>query len=107
VDAETVAEFLTFETDYPHSVAASIEALQQALDEVGAGGRGTPPVLRLARLRAELEFHRGLGSGTGLDGGRSMSDLLEHIQEELAVVDVEVERRYFTGETPMRQVVSA
>jgi uncharacterized alpha-E superfamily protein len=106
VEPETVAEFLTFETDYPHSVAAAIEALGRALDEVGTTGRGTAPVLRLARLRAELEFHRGLGPGR--DGGRQpMPELLEHIQQELAVVDAEVERRYFTGEAPLRQVVSA
>ena len=98
---ETVAEFLTFETDYPHSVAASIEALQRALDEIGPSGRGAPPVLRLARLRAELEFHR------GQEARGSIGELLEHIQQELAVVDAEVERRYFTGETPLRQVVSA
>jgi uncharacterized alpha-E superfamily protein len=107
-----VVEFLTFETDYPHSVAASIESLLAALDEVSADGRGTAPVLRLARLRAELEFHRGLDTEIGdeLDpvrDGRPMTALLEHIQRELAVVDAEVERRYFTGETPQRQVVSA
>jgi len=112
VGPEPVAEFLTFETDYPHSVAASIVALEGALDEIGTSGRGTAPVLRLARLRAELEFHRGLerGPASGQDdspGGRSMRSLLEHIQEELAAVDEEVERRYFTGEAPQRQVVSA
>ena len=109
VDPETVAEFLTFETDYPHSVGASIEALQSALGEIGATGRGAPPVLRLARLRAELEFHRGIETGADAAanrGGRSMSELLEHIQLELAVVDTEIERRYFTGEAPVRQVVS-
>jgi uncharacterized alpha-E superfamily protein len=111
VDSQTVAEFLTFETDYPHSVSASIEALQAALDEIGTTGRGAPPVLRLARLRAELEFHRGVETrpaAESVDGGgtRSMDELLEHIQHELAVVDTEVERRYFTGEAPMRQVVS-
>jgi uncharacterized alpha-E superfamily protein len=111
VEPEAVVEFLTFETDYPHSVAASIEALQGALDEVNGGSRGTAPVLRLARLRAELEFHRGLDArareAAGGQGGQTTGDLLEHIQQELAVVDAEVERRYFTGETPLRQVVSA
>lgn len=105
-----VAEFLTFEPNYPHSVAASIEAIEAALEEAGtaASGRGTAPVLRLARLRAELEFHRGLeGSALAAGrGGRSMRSLLEHIQEEMAIVDAEVERRYFTGEAPLRQVVS-
>jgi hypothetical protein len=36
-----------------------------------------------------------------------MRSLLEHIQQELATVDAEIERRYFTGEAPQRQVVSA
>jgi uncharacterized alpha-E superfamily protein len=108
VSAEAVGHFLTFEPNYPHSVSASIEALGRALDDIGSDGRGTAPVLRLARLRAELEFHRGLDAGgEGIRGGRSMQALLEHIQEELEIVDSEVERRYFTGEAPQRQVVSA
>jgi uncharacterized alpha-E superfamily protein len=106
VGSQPVTEFLTFETDYPHSVAASVDALQASLDEVGAGGRGAAPVLRLARLRAELEFHRGRLDGSGNSGDRSLRSLLEHIQEELATVDLEIERRYFTGEASPRQVVS-
>lgn len=108
VNPAAVAEFLTFETNYPHSVAASIEALQGALEEAGGAtsGRGSAPVLRLARLRAELEFHRGLERRSGAGGGRSMRSLLEHIQKEMAIVDAEVERRYFTGEAPLSQVVA-
>ena len=103
-----VAEFLTFETHYPHSVAASIEALERALDDIGGSARSSAPALRLARLRAELEFHRGLdeeAKPTGR-GGRSLRSLLEHIQDEMEVVDSEMERRYFTGEALLRQVVS-
>jgi uncharacterized alpha-E superfamily protein len=107
-----VTEFLTFESGYPHSIAASLESLQECLAEVGGSGRDTAPVLRLARLRAELEFHRGLGSETSplatpgaTEAG--ITALLEHIQQELAVLDAEVERRYFTGEAPQRQVVTS
>jgi uncharacterized alpha-E superfamily protein len=107
-----VTEFLTFESGYPHSIAASLESLQGCLTEVGGAGRDTAPVLRLARLRAELEFHRGLGSersslATAGATATGINALLEHIQQELAVLDAEVERRYFTGEAPQRQVVTA
>ena len=64
---------------------------------------------RRMRLRTvpELEFHRGLDADSSSGGGRSMRSLLEHIQEELEIVDAEVERRYFTGEAPLRHVVPA
>jgi uncharacterized alpha-E superfamily protein len=114
-EAEPVARFLTFESSYPHSIAASIEALISDLGEADPGGRQAPPNLRLARLRAELEFHRGQSSGTGVwrdenapddeDTPDAISELLEHVQTELEVVDSEVESRYFSGEAPQRQVL--
>jgi uncharacterized alpha-E superfamily protein len=113
-EAEPVARFLTFESTYPHSITASIEALQSDLAEADPGGRSAPPILRLARLRAELEFHRGQrGAGVWRDEGTpesedtadAVSELLEHVQHELEVVDSEVESRYFSGEAPQRQVL--
>ncbi|CAN5473989.1 alpha-E domain-containing protein [soil metagenome] len=113
-ETEPVARFLTFESSYPHSIAASIEALQGDLGEADPGGRQAAPILRLARLRAELEFHRGQRGADvwsdenaphDEDTASAISDLLKHVQQELEVVDTEVENRYFSGEAPMRQVV--
>ena len=56
-DAYPVATFLLFEESYPHSVAAALELLHDRLRDADPSYRTAPPLLRLARLRAELEFH--------------------------------------------------
>ena len=58
-DAYPVARFLLFEPSYPHSVAAALELLHARLTDADPSYRTAPPLLRLARLRAELEFHHG------------------------------------------------
>jgi uncharacterized alpha-E superfamily protein len=104
--ADQVARFLIFEPSYPHSVTASMNLLFDRLEEIDQ--RSAAPLLRLARLRAELEFS---GGAPAIDAEREgealpLAPLLEHIQAELELVDVEIERRYFTGGAGISQVVT-
>ena len=57
-----VARFLLFERTYPDSVAASVDAVHNALYRADGNPRNSEPVLRLQRLSADLEF-RGRAAG--------------------------------------------
>lgn len=110
VETGSVADFLIFQENYPHSVTASLKALHDALEESGRGsgiGNGSPGP-RLARLRAELEFNRGIGNvpsdGEGAKEA-ALIKLLEQIQRELVTFDSEVEAHFFVGERDEHQVV--
>jgi uncharacterized alpha-E superfamily protein len=103
-DAYPVAKFLLFEPTYPHSVAAALELVHGRLRDADPSYRTAAPLLRLARLRAELEFHRG---GPPQDGGEGLASLLEHVQRELSEADAEIERRYFSGAAAQPHVVTA
>lgn len=108
-DPGRVGAFLTFERGYPHSIASSLNALLERLEAADAGHRQAPPLLRLARLRAELEFHRGLADSPlpdDADMGALMPELLEHVQTELGVIDGEISTRYFSGSAPQQQVLT-
>ena len=59
--------------------------------------------MRLARLRAELDFHAG---ALGVEPGERLAQLLEHVSDELAEADVEIERRYFGGAAAQPHVVT-
>ncbi len=102
-DAYPVARFLLFEPSYPHSVTAALELLHARLTDADPSYRTAPPLLRLARLRAELEFHHG---ALGVEPGERLAGLLEHVSDELAEADVEIERRYFGGAATQPQVVA-
>ena len=58
-----VARFLLYERDYPDSVAASVEALHAALTAADSSYRSSPPVLRLGRLMADLDFRSRAADG--------------------------------------------
>jgi uncharacterized alpha-E superfamily protein len=103
-DAYPVAKFLLFAPTYPHSVAAALELLHDRLRDADPSYRTAPPLLRLARLRAELQFHQG---GPGRDGGEGLGSLLEHVQSELSLADMEIELRYFSGAAAQPHVVTA
>ena len=55
-NAGPVARFLLYERDYPDSVAFSVEALHAALTAADPSYRGSPAVLRVGRLTADLDF---------------------------------------------------
>jgi uncharacterized alpha-E superfamily protein len=86
---EPVVRFLFYESDYPGSVASSVQALRDALATADANSRSSPPVLRLGRLIADLELQRRtLATG-------ALQDLLTGVQDELARIDLDIAERYF------------
>jgi uncharacterized alpha-E superfamily protein len=95
-NAGPVGRFLLYERAYPDSVAASVEALHAAICEADANYRNSPPVLRLVRIQADLDFRSraldGQEEGVGL--------MLGHVQHELAQVDADISLRYFGGASP-------
>lgn len=102
-DAYPVATFLLFEPSYPHSVAAAVELLHDRLRDADPSYRTAPPLLRLARLRAELEFHH---RGAAGEDATALARLLESVQSELSLADREIEQRYFSGAVAQAQVVT-
>ncbi len=106
--AEVVA-FLLFEPRFPDSVASSIDLLSDRLREADANQQLSPPLLRLTRLRADLEFH---GSAPRQDGeaseyARGLSELLDRVDEELRVVHREIQSRYFASAVEVGRAVPA
>jgi uncharacterized alpha-E superfamily protein len=93
-NARPVARFLLYERDYPDSVASSVDALHTALTAADSNYRNSPPVLRLGRLVAELDFRSRAGEEALL------SDTLGSVQRELAQVDADIAQRYFGGTAP-------
>jgi uncharacterized alpha-E superfamily protein len=85
-----VVRFLLYEGAYPGSVAASLEALREALGTADAAPRSSPPVLRLGRLIADLELQRRTPEPLG-----ALHGLLERVQDELELVDHDIDERYF------------
>jgi uncharacterized alpha-E superfamily protein len=101
-NAEPVAGFLLYERAYPDSVAASVDALHAALVAADTASRSAGPVLRLARLSADIEFRR--------RSARSATDLLGvlgDVQDELALVDRDIADRYFAGGVQASRVMTA
>jgi uncharacterized alpha-E superfamily protein len=104
-----VVAFLLFEPRFPDSVASSIDLLAERLREADANQQTSPPLLRLTRLRAELEFH-GSGPGrerTAAEYARELSELLDGVDEELRVVHHEIEVRYFASAAEIGTVATA
>lgn len=85
-----VARFLLFNSNYPGSIASSIDALSSALTAADAQPRSSPPVLRLDRLIADLELQR-----RAPDAAAGLEEMLARVQSELALVDRDIEARYF------------
>jgi uncharacterized alpha-E superfamily protein len=101
-NAEPVAGFLLYERAYPDSVAASVDALHGALVAADATSRAAAPVLRLARLSADIEFRR--------RSARSAADLLVvlgDVQDELGQVELDISDRYFAGGVQASRVMTA
>lgn len=90
--AGPVARFLLYERAYPDSVAASVDAVQVALSDADLDPRHSDPVLRLARLGADLEFRGRIA----LDHA-SIAETCELVQRELTLVDSDIAARYFVG----------
>ena len=85
-----VARFLLFNSNYPGSIASSIDALAAALTAADAQPRSSPPVLRLGRLIADLELQRRAPDASG-----DLEVMLAQVQSELELVDRDIDARYF------------
>ena len=95
-NARPVGRFLLYERAYPDSVAASVQSLHDALTAADANYRNSAPVLRLGRLQADLDFR-----SRALDGEPGgVTQMLGHVQHELAQVDADIAQRYFGGASP-------
>ena len=82
--------FLLFDSSYPGSVSASVDALAAALAAADAQPRSSPPVLRLGRLTADLELQR-----RAPEAGAGVESVLEQVAGELELVDHDIDARYF------------
>jgi GAF domain-containing protein len=69
-----------------------VEELHAALTDADANYRSAPPVLRLGRLMADLEFRSRAEEGAG-----QLAETLGPVQRELVQVDADIAQRYFGG----------
>jgi len=93
-DAAHAGRFLLFERDYPNTVAAHVTAVVDALEQADVSARTHPPVLRLSRLAADLDFHR----RTLAEADRnSLVAQSVRVQQELDAVDRDIAECYFAG----------
>jgi uncharacterized alpha-E superfamily protein len=89
-NAVPAVRFLLYERSYPDSVAASVVSALRAVEDADPQPRNSPPVLRLSRLSAELEFRRRAD-----DPDTDLVAVCEQVQRELALVDADIAQRYF------------
>lgn len=89
-----VVRFLLYDSSYPGSVAFSVQALRDALAAADARPGASAPVLRLGRLIAELELQRRTPEANG-----GLGEILERVQDELALIDNDIGDRYFAMAT--------
>jgi uncharacterized alpha-E superfamily protein len=85
-----VAHFLVFHRPFPDSIAASIDGLRRALSRADPNPAECPPVLRLARLAADLDFRHSVTSGID-----HLLEALAVVERELDLVDGEIINQYF------------
>lgn len=90
--AGPVARFLLYERAYPDAVASSVDALQAGLNAADHQPRTSPPVLRVGRLLADLEFRSRAASEDA-----DLPATLSLVQRELVQVDKDIALRYFGG----------
>jgi uncharacterized alpha-E superfamily protein len=90
--AGPVARFLLYERAYPDAVASSVDMLHNALCAADHQARNSPPVLRVGRLLADLEFR----SRAALEDA-DLPGTLSQVQRELLQVDSDISQRYFGG----------
>ena len=100
-NALPVTRFLLFERAYPDSVAAAVDAVQEALTMADDNPRNSEPVLRLSRLSADLEFRR-----RSEDADADLPVLCATVQRELALAEQDIADRYFAGAAAAPGVVT-
>ena len=98
--ADAVARFLLYTRSYPDSVAASLDAVRDALELADANPRASAPVLRLSRVLADLDFRARAADA----GARELREVCEIVGSELALADGDITDRYFGGVMPPSHV---
>ena len=98
--ADAVARFLLYTHSYPDSVAASLDAVRDALELADANPRASAPVLRLSRVLADLDFRARAADA----GARELREVCEIVGSELALADGDITDRYFGGVMPPSHV---
>jgi uncharacterized alpha-E superfamily protein len=101
-NAGPVGRFMLYDREFPDSVAASVQSLDAALERVEGDPRDSPPVLRVRRMLADLDFRARVSSPP-----EAVSPWLRPIQQELERLDGEIHDRYFEPSTIVTQTVTA
>jgi uncharacterized alpha-E superfamily protein len=100
-DAGPVTRFMLYDREFPDSVAASMESLHGALERVELDPRDSPPVLRVRRILADLEFRARVAPEPD-----AVAPALRPVQQELEQLDGEIHGRYFNPSAVAQQIVS-
>jgi uncharacterized alpha-E superfamily protein len=101
-NAGPVGRFMLYDREFPDSVAASVQSLDTSLERVETEPRESPPVLRVRRMLADLDFRARVSSPP-----EAVSPWLRPIQQELERLDGEIHDRYFEPDTIVTQTVTA
>jgi uncharacterized alpha-E superfamily protein len=100
-NAEPVSRFMLYEREFPDSVAASVQSLDSALERVEGEPQDSPPVLRVRRMLADLDFRARVSPGAD-----TVTPLLRPVQQELERLDAEIHDRFFHPSTVVTQTVT-
>jgi uncharacterized alpha-E superfamily protein len=100
-NAAPVSRFMLYEREFPDSVAASVQSLDGALERVELDPQDAPPVLRVRRMLADLDFRARVASAPD-----AVTTWLRPVQQELERLDAEIHDRYFHPSTIVSQIVT-
>ena len=93
-NAAPVSRFMLYDREFPDSVAASVQSLDGALERIELDPRDSPPVLRVRRMLADLDFRARVASTPD-----AVTPWLRPVQQELERLDAEIHDRYFRPST--------
>lgn len=99
-NAAPVSRFMLYEREFPDSVASSVQSLSGALERVELEPQDSPPVLRVRRMLADLDFRARVSPGP-----EAVTTLLRPIQQELERLDSEIHERFFSPSAIVPQTV--
>ena len=100
-NAGPVSHFMLYEREFPDSVAASVESLSGALERVEGTPQESPPVLRVRRMLADLDFRARVPPGPD-----AVTPLLRPVQQELERLDTEIHDQFFHPSSVVTQTVT-
>jgi uncharacterized alpha-E superfamily protein len=100
-NAAPVSRFMLYDREFPDSVAASVQSLDGALERIELDPQDSPPVLRVRRMLADLDFRARVASAPD-----AVTPWLRPVQQELERLDAEIHDRYFHPSTVVAQTVT-